>query len=385
MITQNTSYFRTSYGMTLPGRSGTDGSDYRYGFNGMEKDDEVKGQGNSYTTYFRQYDPRVARWLSIDPVTHPQFSPYSSFDGNPLFFADPSGADVEGDYYDRSGNYLGNDGIDDNKVHIVDDASNFDISQFQSGGHYYNNQSCFGEMYNTKVTELEDVTNSEFLTVSNIIDHESSSNDQTEMLWIAHTANNAASKRGRSLYGQLNTSYSSVSSSDKVPQNTSNTDAHINSRAAAISVYLGDADPTGGATYWDGTDFIAWGLNSPNGTPQNKIEEYDVIEINGAIYERYLAAQRGTYGGSVSYSGVSYSIPDELFTNDAYWHQYDDWYFRYWGPTSMQFWDGFPTAINNTYFRYDSPYNGNGRTLRATGSYGGSIFWTVDSSTRIGN
>ncbi len=27
--------------------------DYRYGFNGMEKDDEVGGSGNSYTTLFR--------------------------------------------------------------------------------------------------------------------------------------------------------------------------------------------------------------------------------------------------------------------------------------------------------------------------------------------
>ena len=26
---------------------------YRYGFNGMEKDDNIKGEGNSYTTEFR--------------------------------------------------------------------------------------------------------------------------------------------------------------------------------------------------------------------------------------------------------------------------------------------------------------------------------------------
>jgi RHS repeat-associated protein len=43
-------------------------SDYRFGFNGMEKDDEMIGSGNSYTTYFRQYDPRLGRWKCMDPI-----------------------------------------------------------------------------------------------------------------------------------------------------------------------------------------------------------------------------------------------------------------------------------------------------------------------------
>lgn len=41
----------------------------------------------------RSYDPAIARWTSIDPVTHYNFSTYSAFDNNPLRFADPSGAD----------------------------------------------------------------------------------------------------------------------------------------------------------------------------------------------------------------------------------------------------------------------------------------------------
>lgn len=71
--------------------------DYRYGFNGMESDDEIKGQGNSYTTEFRQYDSRLGRWLSIDPITHPQYSPYSAFDNNPIYYIDPEGADSKGE------------------------------------------------------------------------------------------------------------------------------------------------------------------------------------------------------------------------------------------------------------------------------------------------
>src|SRR5690554_4084626 len=70
---------------------------YRYGFNGMERDDDIKGRGNSYTTEFRQYDPRLGRWLSIDPLfkNFPWQSPYVAFDNNPIVNNDPKGAAAE--------------------------------------------------------------------------------------------------------------------------------------------------------------------------------------------------------------------------------------------------------------------------------------------------
>lgn len=50
----------------MPNRHGQD-DDYRYGFQGYEKDDEVRGvKGASYTTEFRQLDPRIGRWLTVD-------------------------------------------------------------------------------------------------------------------------------------------------------------------------------------------------------------------------------------------------------------------------------------------------------------------------------
>jgi hypothetical protein len=42
----------------------------------------------------RQYDPAIGRWISIDPVIHFSNSTYNGFDNNPIFWADPSGADV---------------------------------------------------------------------------------------------------------------------------------------------------------------------------------------------------------------------------------------------------------------------------------------------------
>jgi RHS repeat-associated protein len=69
---------------------------YRYGFNGMEKDDEAKGNGNHYTTYWRQYDPRLGRWMSREPKPVAWESEYASFRNNPIYYADPNGDWVKG-------------------------------------------------------------------------------------------------------------------------------------------------------------------------------------------------------------------------------------------------------------------------------------------------
>ena len=81
------------FGVQLAERTISDG--YRFGFNSMEKDDEIKGTGNSYTTQFRQNDPRIGRWLSIDPKPEAGISPYSSMDNNPIRYNDVLGLYTE--------------------------------------------------------------------------------------------------------------------------------------------------------------------------------------------------------------------------------------------------------------------------------------------------
>lgn len=78
-------------------QTGRTGGSYRYGFNGMEQDEEVKnGQYLSYTTEFRQYDPRVGRWMSVDPVVKEWESPYAGFSNNAIFYVDPVGLNSSG-------------------------------------------------------------------------------------------------------------------------------------------------------------------------------------------------------------------------------------------------------------------------------------------------
>jgi len=53
--------------------------EYRYGFQGQEKDDEIKGNGNSINYKFRMHDPRVGRFFAVDPLIYdfPYNSPYA--------------------------------------------------------------------------------------------------------------------------------------------------------------------------------------------------------------------------------------------------------------------------------------------------------------------
>jgi len=86
-----------AFGMPMPGRSYQSLNGYRYGFNGKEKDDEVKGNGNSINYDARMLDTRLGQFLSIDPAQrkYPGLSPYSAFGNNPIFFKDNGGRTLE--------------------------------------------------------------------------------------------------------------------------------------------------------------------------------------------------------------------------------------------------------------------------------------------------
>jgi RHS repeat-associated protein len=76
---------------------------YRYGFQGQEKDDEVKGEGNSINYKFRMHDPRVGRFFAVDPLAkeYPWNSPYA-FSENRVI----DGIDLEGREFYPAGKTL---------------------------------------------------------------------------------------------------------------------------------------------------------------------------------------------------------------------------------------------------------------------------------------
>jgi len=66
---------------------------YRYGFQGQEKDDEIKGSGNSVNYKYRMHDSRLGRFFAVDPLAakYPYNSTYA-FSENRLI----DGVELEG-------------------------------------------------------------------------------------------------------------------------------------------------------------------------------------------------------------------------------------------------------------------------------------------------
>ncbi|MEA1981390.1 MAG: hypothetical protein U9N54_10490, partial [candidate division Zixibacteria bacterium] len=142
------------FGMEMLGRS-FNPSEYRFGFNGQEKDDEICGNGNSYTAEFWQYDPRLGRRWNIDPVDKPWMSSYHAFSNKPILNIDPNGA-LDDDVFKNS---------ETGETTIVKTDDNFDrefVDGVEVGKH---NQGWGVENYgnNSKIIDLGSEWNSEYL------------------------------------------------------------------------------------------------------------------------------------------------------------------------------------------------------------------------------
>jgi len=118
-VVSTTDYY--AFGSSMPGRNFTSNS-YRYGFNGKEKDDEMKGSGNSYDFGARIYDPRIGRWLACDPLSkkYPDLSPYLFTENCPIWKVDKGGDSTV--YYTEAGLFLfgSNDNLSNALVVIPD-------------------------------------------------------------------------------------------------------------------------------------------------------------------------------------------------------------------------------------------------------------------------
>ena len=72
-------------------------TDYRYGYQGQEMDNEVKGEGNSLNYTFRMHDPRIGRFFAIDPLAprYPHNSPYAFSENRVIDGVELEGLEIE--------------------------------------------------------------------------------------------------------------------------------------------------------------------------------------------------------------------------------------------------------------------------------------------------
>ena len=93
-------------------------SSYRYGFNGHEKDDEIKGEENHLSFGDYGYDSRIGRRWNTDPIFRHNLSSYLFAANNPIIFIDLDGRT---EFY-ANGKWIGTDGVDNNMVAVITSA-----------------------------------------------------------------------------------------------------------------------------------------------------------------------------------------------------------------------------------------------------------------------
>jgi RHS repeat-associated protein len=89
-------------GMTMPNRNVQ--GDYRYAYQGQEKDSETGKEAFQ----LRLYDSRINRWLTTDPAGQ-YHSPYMAMGNNPINGTDPDGA-----FWEELGNWFSGNGWNSN-------------------------------------------------------------------------------------------------------------------------------------------------------------------------------------------------------------------------------------------------------------------------------
>ncbi len=214
-------------------RSSVSGEPERFLTTGNERDQE---SGLDYRNA-RFSDPEIGMFRSVDPLADMRewVSSYNFVQNNPIFRVDPNGA-LDGDYYNRDGTYLGNDGIDDNKVYVANGKTVSTNKDGTSTTMFYN------------ANELS-TTHSSFRKQAATVYAESSIGygieSKEEMFAIAsvHQKNKIAFGVGAPLAKKfLNTSLDGQSGSMKT------------ANAAIINALTGGQDLSNGAMQWDGAE-----------------------------------------------------------------------------------------------------------------------------------
>jgi len=132
---------------------GLQASNQPYRYNGKELDRELGLDMYDYGA--RHYDATLGRWLTVDPMAEKYYSisQYAYVANNPVRYIDPNGM-WYGDYYDRSGNWLGKDKYNDKKVYhaeaVTKDKDGLVISATNADEwHYSISDTKFQEYYPT--------------------------------------------------------------------------------------------------------------------------------------------------------------------------------------------------------------------------------------------
>ncbi len=127
-------------------------NEYRFAFNGQEKDQEIYNNQSTTTATFWEYDGRIGRRWNRDPKPTVGISDYAVMRNNPIWFNDPMG-DVAGWVKDKGTG----DKTWDSKINTQEE---FDKSTYDKSQYSYEGQTLeipgYGTIKEPKYTDVVD-------------------------------------------------------------------------------------------------------------------------------------------------------------------------------------------------------------------------------------
>jgi RHS repeat-associated protein len=238
--------------MNMPSRQ-YNAANYRCGFNGKEDDDETQTQDYG----FRTFNPRLCRFLSVDPLTkdYPYLTPYQFASNSPI-----SGIDLDGleYYYAADGKFLGQGSDSDNKEVRLGKIT----SKTKSGQNIITAVDLKGQTQSQWIVIHNN--HDEFKAMAGVLYAEADGTTPEavhEVAAIYSVLENRANYEGTTVQEQMTvakgvnganaTEADKINQADKVGM-TAKKEAVF---AGLIKGILSETDFSNGAFYWDGKDF----------------------------------------------------------------------------------------------------------------------------------
>jgi hypothetical protein len=144
--------------------------EYRYGFNGYEKDDDVKGEANHISFGDYGYDPRIGRRWKPDPLEskYPSISPFVFAAGSPLIIVDKNGQKIQIYYKNEKGEemyYVYGSKLEiPNNAFVKNAIETLDYIKIAGKGEKPETSINLHEMVESKVLEIRELKTGAFET-----------------------------------------------------------------------------------------------------------------------------------------------------------------------------------------------------------------------------
>lgn len=213
----------------------------------------------------------------------------------------------------------------------------------------------------------------DFRYICYVVMKECTTTNLDEYKAVAFTSKNHSDATKTAWKSLMASGYSSVEDKNNLLDSTKTAAANL-ARRAVIYVLEGHDDITDGAEFWDGTDFIAWGLETtPQGVKKHaKFRQYKFIEISSSIYNSY----KNNYSSSIRYGEDGHT--SDMTHTPAETHTHKDGKIHYNIPAEV-FKNNLTTAGD---FQYDTDVSTT-YGLTATLSAGESIFWKLSKTKTL--